>query len=135
MASTPLPHTWFTIGLSAVLTHEMDAIRCREYRMFPITELFDDRPGYLLFTGVHFPLYIGILLGTSPTAPTRLREGLITALDVFSIIHIFLHVRYYFKHPLNEFTTGFSWFWIVGWGVCGALDLIMTYRAKRKKSS
>jgi len=39
----------------------MDAIRCKEWRIFPVTSRMDDEAGYLAFTALHIPLYALLL--------------------------------------------------------------------------
>ena len=43
---------FFFVALAFILTHEMDAIKCREWRIFPLTSRLDDSRGYLVFTAV-----------------------------------------------------------------------------------
>lgn len=35
-------HLFFFLGLGFILTHEMDAIRCKEWLMFPLTFFLKD---------------------------------------------------------------------------------------------
>ncbi len=50
-------HFFFVVGLSVIFTHELDAIKRREWRMFPLTFWLPERPGYLVFTTLHIPLF------------------------------------------------------------------------------
>ncbi|MDM8521613.1 hypothetical protein QUF64_16330 [Anaerolineales bacterium HSG6] len=113
-------HIFFLIGLSFLLTHEMDAIKAREWRIFPLINRLDDQTGHLIFTSLHVPLYAVLFLilfdsnGLNPT--------LLMGFDIFFVIHLCLHVLY-LKHPNNEFTSVLSWLIIVGTAVSGLLDL------------
>lgn len=113
---------FFFAGLALLLVHEMDAIRCREWAIFPLLARLDDKTGYATFTALHIPLYLvpflGLLVGDEPS------RGLLIGLDVFFIIHVFLHVLF-LRHPKNQFTSLFSWAIIVGAGLSGLIDLLI----------
>lgn len=111
---------FFLLGLALLLVHEMDAIRCKEWRMFPITARMDAETGYLVFAALHVPLYALIFWGLFGDGGANKR--LIFSLDAFFIVHVFLHLIY-IKHPEHRFGSGFSWALILGAGACGALDL------------
>jgi len=113
-------HLFFYLAFAFILMHEMDAIRCREWRIFPGLSILDEKIAFPLFMFVHIPLYafpIYYLLNMPDP------EGLIRGLNYFFIIHLFLHILF-LKHKNNEFTDWISWSIIIGCGVCGALDLI-----------
>ncbi len=112
---------FFFVGLAFMLTHEMDAIKCREWRIFPLTSRLDDSRGYLVFTAVHVPLYL--LLFWALLAPDGLNQTLMRGLSLFFIIHLGLHLLF-LKHPLNEFKSALSWILIVGAALAGALHFV-----------
>jgi hypothetical protein len=112
---------FFYGGLSFILTHEMDAVRCREWRIFPLTSRLTGPNGYLVFTALHVPLYLLLFNGLfANPAPD---PALIRGLDLFFIVHVVLHLLFR-KHPENRFTSAFSWLLIAGAGLCGLLDLL-----------
>lgn len=115
---------FFFIGLSFILTHEMDAIKAREWTIFPILDKLDGKTGYLVFITVHIPLYFVLFL--TLFSPNGLNRGLIRGLDIFFIIHLFLHLLF-LRHPKNEFKSVISWGIIIGAGVAGLLDLIVGF--------
>lgn len=115
------PHPFFLLGCAFLLTHEMDAIACAEWRLFPVTSKLADEAGYRLFTALHVPLYALLLWGLVGGGTNR---GLILVLDLFFVVHLFLHVL--LRHlPAYGFKTAFSWALFVGAGVCGAVDLVL----------
>jgi len=117
-------HPFFFVGLAFILTHEMDAIRAREWRIFPFTAWLEDKTGYLVFTALHVPLYLLLFWGLySASGPNR---GLILGLDLFFIVHVFLHLLF-LRHPKNGFASAFSWALILGAGVAGLLDLLISF--------
>ena len=47
----------FFINVSLILVHEMDAIRCKEWKMFIMLKDIKEEYGYLIFTLLHLPIY------------------------------------------------------------------------------
>ena len=81
-----------------------------------------DEAGYVAFTALHVPLYVLLLWGLYGGGVNR---GLIFGLDVFFIVHVILHLVFY-NHPENRFRSVFSYALIVGAGLFGTLDLMLT---------
>lgn len=112
-------HVFFYLGLSLLAMHEMDAIRCREWRIFPGLSLLSDKLGQIVFVFAHIPLFYFIFWQLTHS---RDIEAFMHGLDVFMLVHLGLHVLF-LKHKNNEFTDWMSWTIIIGAGVCGLLDL------------
>lgn len=115
-------HLFFLLGFCLLLTHEMDAIRCKEWRIFPFTSKMGDETGYLTFTAVHIPLYALLIWGLFGGGDVN--RALIVGLDAFFIVHVLLHLLF-INHPDNKFRSAFSWVLIVGAGIFGVVDLIV----------
>ncbi len=120
-----LNHLFFSLGFCFLLTHELDAIRCKEWRIFPVTARMGDEAGYLVFTSLHIPLYALLLWGLF--RGDGVNRGLMVGLDVVFMIHVLLHVLF-INHPEYRFRSAFSWVLILGAGVFGALDLIVVFQ-------
>ncbi|MEQ9298170.1 MAG: hypothetical protein RIF33_06395 [Cyclobacteriaceae bacterium] len=112
---------FFVLGLSFILLHEMDAVRCHEWRIFPATSFLNDRAGMIVFTLLHIPLFYILLLPQYFNNPT-FRVGF----SIFLIIHVFLHLLF-LLHKKNEFKDWVSWLLIKGAGLSGALFLIKNW--------
>ena len=113
-------YPFFFLASSFLLTHEMDAIRLREWKIFPILGALPDEQGYTVFTVLHVSLYALLLWGLlSPAASTSIINGL----DIFCVVHIGLHVIFR-NHHHNHFRSWFSWALILGAGLAGAIDLL-----------
>ncbi len=104
----------FSIGLALILLHEMDAMRCHEWRIFPGLSQLSERTGFFLFMVLHIPLFVVIF---SNLDNLEFRRGF----DVFLIIHLGLHLLF-LRHPKNEFRDWLSWSIITGAALFGAAD-------------
>lgn len=112
---------FFYLGLTFILMHEMDAIRCKEWRILPITSFLNDKRGFEVFMLIHIPLFYLLFYGLfSSPDQASVRNGW----DYFLIIHLALHILF-LRHRKNEFTDWISWSIILGAGVSGALDLML----------
>ena len=100
--------------------HEMDAIRCKEWRIFPGLSLLDDNWGYKVFMFAHIPLFFFLFFGLCGQGAN---EQLIFALDIFFAVHVGLHILF-LGHKRNEFKDWVSWTIIVGSGLFGLIDLL-----------
>lgn len=117
-------HLFFLLGFCLLLTHEMDANRCKEWRIFPFTSRMVEETGYLDFTAVHVPLYALLIWGLFGAG--EVNGGLIACLDVFFIVHVLLHLLF-IDHPNDLFRSAFSWTLILGAGVFGGVDLLVAH--------
>ena len=80
----------FYIGISLLITHELDAIRNHEWRVFPILSQFKDDVGYYLFSILHVPLLVVIFWFIShPSEDVRFWFQI--SMDGFFIVHMLLH--------------------------------------------
>lgn len=114
-------HFCFYLALSFLLIHEMDAVRCKEWRIFQLLSLLDEKIGYQIFMFTHIPLFsllLWVLMGQDNPAYW------IQGLNVFFIIHLIVHLLY-LRHPKNEFKDWMSWLWIIGAAVFGGIDIFL----------
>ncbi len=112
---------FFYLGLSAIVIHEMDAVRCKEWRIFPGLSLLNDARGFKLFMLAHVPLFYFLfwgLIGHGDNA--QLKFGL----DVFFITHVGLHLLF-LRHKKNEFKDAVSWTIIISAGLFGLMDILV----------
>lgn len=114
-------HLFFYLGISFMLIHEMDAVRCREWRIFPGLSLLKEDSGFVVFMLAHVPLYFLLFWGLLGQGNST---GIIAGLDVFFIIHLGLHLLF-LMHPKNEFKDALSWIIISGAAICGLIDLLL----------
>jgi hypothetical protein len=109
---------FFLLGTALILIHEMDAIRCKEWRIFPGLSFLNDRVGMIVFVFLHIPLFYWVLFELQ-YGNEQFRNGF----DIFLIIHFFLHLLF-LLHKKNEFKDWVSWTIIAGAGLCGFVDLM-----------
>jgi hypothetical protein len=105
-----------------MLTHEMDAIRCSEWRLFLFLANLTDERGFVAFTALHVPLYLGLfvaLFGAGTINPT-----VAAGFDWFCIVHVGLHILFR-RNPAYQFNSPFSWAIICAAGIAGGADLLM----------
>jgi hypothetical protein len=113
--------SFFYLGLAFLLLHEMDAMRCREWRIFPGLSLMNEKWGFPVFLFAHVPLFFFLLAGLADPARS---SSLMYGLNIFFMIHFGLHLLF-LRHPNNEFTDWISWTLISGAGLCGFLAWYM----------
>ena len=114
-------HIFFYLGLSLLTMHEMDAIRCREWRIFPGLSLLSDKLGHIIFVFAHIPLFFFIFWRLTHSQDI---DAFLKGFNVFMIVHLGLHILF-LKHKNNEFKDWISWTIIIGAGLCGLIDLIV----------
>jgi Family of unknown function (DUF6713) len=112
---------FFYLGFSFILIHEMDAIRCHEWRLFPGLASLNDKSGFMVFTLAHIPLFYFLLVGLLGQQDNT---GLIFGLNVFFIAHFAMHLLF-LMHKKNEFKDWLSWTLIAGAAFFGLLDILL----------
>ena len=108
----------FLVGLSFLLTHEMDAVRHHEWRLFIGLRSLNEERAYRCFTALHVPLYSVLFWGALHS------EAVILALDAFFVVHLLLHI-WFRHHPRYTFHSFFSWSLIVGAAIAGTVDALL----------
>ncbi|MGB0521523.1 MAG: DUF6713 family protein [Flammeovirgaceae bacterium] len=115
-------HIFFYLGLSLMALHEMDAIRCKEWRIFPVLSMLSDKVGQIIFLFIHIPLFYFIFWELTYSKNI---EAFINGFNIFMMVHLGLHILF-LKHKNNEFKDWISWTIIIGAGLCGLLDLLIS---------
>lgn len=116
-----MEHLLFFIGFSFLIVHEMDAIRCKEWRIYPGLSLLSDKLGQLIFIFAHIPLFFLVFYQLTYTSDS---DGFIKGFDIFMIVHVALHLLF-IRHKNNEFKDWISWMLIIGSGLFGLVDLLI----------
>jgi len=103
-----------------MMMHEMDAIRCKEWRIFPGLSMLSDKVGHIVFLFLHIPLFYFVFWKLTHS---QYVEAFIYGFNIFMIVHLWLHIIF-LKHKNNEFKDWISWAIIIGAGLCGLIDLL-----------
>ncbi len=115
---------FFLAAITFLLIHEMDAVRRKEWLVFPGLSRLSDDTGYLVFTAAHIPLVFLVLSGL--LSGVILQPAIRVTLDVFCLAHVVLHVLCQ-RLPENGFRSRFSWLIILGTGLVGLIDLMILF--------
>ena len=110
---------FYLLGVTLILMHEMDAVRCKEWRIFPGLSYLSDSSGFIVFMLVHIALFYGLLMMWNSGS-----ESFRTGFNFFLVVHVGLHILF-LKHKNNLFKDWISWSIIIGAGACGTLDLLI----------
>ena len=117
---TNLINGFFALELGLLLTHEMDAIRHKEWEMFIFLKDLPENTAYLVFTLPHILLYALVLFFLLLNNIT-----ILYVVDIFVICHLFIHFIFR-RHPNNQL-TGFWSLVIINLAVIiAAVHLILT---------
>ena len=92
---TNLINGFFALELGLLLTHEMDAIRHKEWEMFIFLKDLPENTAYLVFTLPHILLYALVLFFLLLNNIT-----ILYVVDIFVICHLFIHFIFR-RHPNN----------------------------------
>ena len=112
------------LGAAALFfLHEMDAVRCREWRIFPVLEHVEERMAMLWFFWLHVPLFGLLIWGVTSTHGGSNLFSLL--FGGFCVLHGFMHWLYE-RHPRNEFRNPLSRSII--WS-CAAAGLLTVFTA------
>ena len=109
----------FSFVLALALTHELDAVRAREWRVLPVLNALSEESGRAAFIAAHVPLFWLILDGCW-SADAETRDVWRIAVAGFGPIHFGLHWLFR-EHPYYDFSSQLSQGLIIGYGVLGAL--------------
>jgi hypothetical protein len=112
---------FFTQDFLFLRVHELDAMRCREWRIFPGLSLLNGKLGQTIFVFAHIPLFFFVFYGLTEQSNI---DNFVKGVDVFMMVHVGLHLLL-LKHKNNEFKDWASWTIIIGSGFFGLADLIV----------
>lgn len=112
----------FYLGFATLVTHEMDAIAHKEWRLLYFFRTLPEDIASTLFVGVHVPLFAA-LMGLAHYEATIVAQGTKSAIALFLIIHATLHKRLE-QHPQYRFHSLLSRSLIYGGGGLGLLYFI-----------
>jgi hypothetical protein len=98
-------------GFCFLLAHEVDAVRVKVWKRFPVLNRLGDEAGCRASTALRIPIYA--LLLWRLFADGGVNRGLIVGLHALFIVHVFLHLVSYCL-PDDHFGAVFSYVLIFG---------------------
>lgn len=116
---------FYILAVAFMFTHELDAIRRHEWRVFPLAGRLSDETGFLVFVLLHVPLF-ALIIWLSIPMDAKVATPFQIVFSIFCIAHVMLHkvlerrLAYEFNNPLSQLL-------IWGSGVCGLGHLISAY--------
>jgi hypothetical protein len=119
----------FYLCFGLLAAHELDAVRCFEWRILPLTCWMPEKIGMATFILLHIPLFAWLahVCWHSYPAKQHLARQLLSG---FAIIHVGLH--WLFRNdPAYAFTGWLSNGLILGAGIAGAIFLLFSVRLKQ----
>jgi len=87
-----MPMLFYTLALSLLLTHEIDAALAREWQLLYVLRSLPQPSAAAWFIAVHVPMFMGILW-FSYQASTRIAKPFRLGLALFIVVHAGLHYR------------------------------------------
>lgn len=116
------------IGLFFLVSHELDAVLRREYKIIKIFGVLSDKWALSIFILLHIPLFYLIFWALFHANPQiRILSQII--LNSFYILHFFLH-QLFRDHRNNKMNTKLSWSIINLLMLVGILQIIHLYFIK-----
>ncbi len=109
--------------VSMLLTHEMDAVHKREWRLLFLLRKLDDATGRTAFILLHVPLLV-LLLWLSTHNQAAVQYWTMISIDIFAVIHAGLHWRLT-NHPDYAFKTPASKLLIYGAAFMAIVHMVL----------
>lgn len=113
----------FYLAFAALVTHELDAVHKREWRLLFILRALPDESARRAFILLHVPL-VAVLLWLIAHPAQGVRFWTMIGLDVFMVVHAGLHWRLS-GGPNYEFNTVHSRLIIYGTAALAAAHLLL----------
>ena len=129
MASGRVRTALFVLGVSALFTHELDAVRHSEWQLLFVLSDLPERTAYPWFVGLHLPLFAAILwLGYHSSE--RIRGWFRLLACGFFVVHGGLHLLLADADG-NEFAGVLSYGLIGLAALCGAVYVLLSLQRRR----
>lgn len=96
-----MPTILYYLGISALFTHELDAVINMEWRLLYHLRTLPDVTASSLFIALHFPFFF-LFLFLSHHKATLIKERFRLAVCIFLVVHGILHFRLS-NEPLYSF--------------------------------
>lgn len=126
IGSRTMPTLLFYLGISALFTHELDAVINMEWRLLYHLRTLPDVTASSLFVALHFPFFF-VFLFISHHKTALVRERFRLAVCLFLVIHGVLHFRLS-NDPLYFFEGFLSNAYIASASLIGLLYIVLLHK-------
>jgi len=106
-------------NLSLFILHEMDAIHCKEWKMFVFLNKLPNSKGRFIFLILHLPLFIVFFFLMEFQF-----ETFFWIINIFFVIHLLMH-NILRKHEFNYFKSKYSILLITSMGLIGLISILL----------
>ena len=106
-------------NLGLLLLHEIDAICCKEWKMFVFLNKLKNEKAKIIFILLHVPLIIIIFF----LIKYRL-ETFFWIFNIFLIFHLLLH-KIFYKHKFNNFKSIYSSVLIMTMSLIATISILL----------
>jgi TctA family transporter len=107
------------INLSLLILHEMDAVHCKEWKLFVFLKNLSDSKGRIIFSILHLPFFLIIFFLIEYQF-----EIIFWILNIFLIFHLLIHLLTT-KQKFNNFKCKYSYLLIISMGLIGASSILI----------
>jgi hypothetical protein len=120
----------FAAAFGLLATHELDAVRCAEWRVLPLTRYFHEDIGMSIFILAHIPLlaWLSAVCWSGEVQGQGKARQLFAA---FCCVHVGLH--WLFRNDPNYAFTGWLSSGLIGGaGLAGGLFLFLSWQQRKQ---
>lgn len=118
----------YYLGVSALLTHELDAVLNTEWRLLYVLRTLSDDVASVYFIAMHFVMVLAFFYFGHHTK-SKIRDGFRSFVALFLVVHGGLHFRLS-DDPLYTFSGLSSNLYIYAASAFGVLYLLTYFRKK-----
>lgn len=120
-----MENIYFSIAVSFLFIHELDAIKAKEWKLFIVLKDLKEESAYSLWLALHFPLFLFPLLIVSNIFQPENEKLMKIGIDLFLIVHLLLHIRFR-NYKEYQFSAIQSNIYIILTSIFALLDLVIT---------
>lgn len=123
----------YYLGLSALITHELDAVLNVEWRLLYHLRTLPDVTASAIFVAMHFPMFFFFLYFSNHQKP-KIKTLFRTFVALFLVVHGALHFRLS-DHELYQFEGVLSNLYIFSAAFFALIFLVMTWQDRGLKEA
>jgi hypothetical protein len=114
----------FNLGLALFFSHELDAVRQREWRLLFVLRHMPEHTAARAFIAIHVPFFLILLVATETSSELRFWSR--AAISAFLVVHAGLHWSLRDRTEC-DFNSGLSRGLIYGAAFVGVLHILVAF--------